>query len=68
MIAAPTPIAKNCNPVFFNSLPLFGPVSSNSGITATVPTYKKVPAVNGNNMSPQLRLVPHIPGIFGPLL
>ena len=38
MIAAPAAMARNCIPVLFNSFILFGPVSSSSGITPTVPT------------------------------
>jgi hypothetical protein len=38
MIAAPTNMAPNCMMVFLISSDLFLPVSSNSGMTATVPT------------------------------
>ncbi|KAK4951619.1 hypothetical protein LTR28_006854, partial [Elasticomyces elasticus] len=67
MIAAPAAIAANCLAVFHSSalfpLPLsHAPVSSSSGMTATVPTYRNVPAVNGSSISPQDRLVPNKPG------
>jgi hypothetical protein len=54
MMPAPAAMAANCTSVLRSSSALLGPVSRSSGITATVPTYKKVPAVKGRSMSPLL--------------
>lgn len=54
MMPAPAATAANCVSVFRSSSPLLGPVSSSSGMTATVPTYKKVPAVKGSSISPHV--------------
>ncbi len=65
-MAAPSAMAANCMPIFRNSRALLlrallSPLSSSSGITATVATYRNVPAVKGSSVSPQRRLVPHKP-------
>lgn len=64
MIPAPNAMAANCTRVFRSSRALFGPVSRSSGITATVPTYKKVPAVKGSSRSPYVKLVPQMPSVM----
>ena len=66
IIPAPAAIAKNCPPIDLASFHLCGPVSSNSGTTPTVPTYRNVPAVKGKSKSPQFRLVPTSPALPAP--
>ncbi|KAK0918116.1 hypothetical protein LTR91_012700 [Friedmanniomyces endolithicus] len=66
-LQAPIKFKENCNPILLNSFHRSGPVSRISGITPTVPTYKNVPAVNGNNKSPHTRLVPANPTFPTPL-
>jgi len=69
MIPAPAATAANWVNVLRHSTALLADLSTSniSGMTATVPTYRNVPAVNGNNKSPHCKLVPARP-ITSPVL